>query len=80
MTQPTSMPIDPQITPTQSHSEWADSELERRRKLAYADPVNGSDRLFTQAARMQAMGVAGWEDVRDQGIARYAEIKASISI
>lgn len=80
MTQSTTTAIGPEATAFQNYNEWAGSELERRRAFAYADPINGSDRLFTQAARMQAMGIAGWEDVRDQGIARYAEIKASISL
>jgi len=51
-------------------------QVEALRLAAYADPVAGSDRFFAEVSRMQAMGEAGWEALRDQGAVRYAEIKA----
>lgn len=45
------------------------------RKYAYADPLTGSDPLFSEAYRMQLMGEAGWEIVRDKAIGRYKDIK-----
>jgi len=51
-------------------------DVERLRITAYADPLQGSDRYFAEANRMQAMGESGWEVVRDAGIARYKEIQA----
>jgi len=51
-------------------------QIEAQRLAAYADPVAGSDRFFAEVSRMQAMGEAGWEALRDQGAVRYAEIKA----
>lgn len=50
-------------------------QIEALRLAAYADPVTGSDRFFSEVSRMQAMGEAGWEALRDQGAARYEEIK-----
>ncbi|MNF98644.1 hypothetical protein D3C84_815120 [compost metagenome] len=38
---------------------------------------SGSDPLFMESMRMQAMGEQGWEAVRDQGIARYREIQTA---
>lgn len=51
-------------------------EVESLRKAAYANEFTGSDRLFAEAQRMQLMGEAGWESVRDAAIARFEEIKA----
>jgi hypothetical protein len=51
-------------------------EIERQRRIAYADPVTGSDRLFSEAYRMQLMGEPDWEQVRDQAIARFHAIQA----
>ncbi|MGY2155845.1 hypothetical protein [Pseudomonas tolaasii] len=51
-------------------------DVERLRLAAYAEPVLGSDRYFAEANRMQTMGEAGWEAVRDAGIARFHEIQA----
>lgn len=51
-------------------------QIEALRLAAYAEPVTGSDRFFAEVSRMQAMGEAGWEALRDQGAARYEEIKA----
>jgi len=51
------------------------SDVEIARKSAYANPHTGSDRLFSEAQRMQLMGETGWEAVRDQAVARFEEIK-----
>lgn len=51
-------------------------EVESLRKAAYANEFTGSDRLFAEAQRMQLMGEAGWQSVRDAAIARFEEIKA----
>lgn len=66
---------DIEITPQQPHEEWARETIEKRRALAYADPETGSDRYFLEATRMKEMGLEGWEDIRDMGIARYLEIQ-----
>ena len=50
--------------------------IEAMRLRAYADPLTGSDRLFAQSSRMEAMGEPGHEDVRAQAIERFAEIQA----
>lgn len=50
-------------------------DMERLRLAAFAEPVTGSDRYFAEASRMQVMGEAGWEEVRDSGIARFKEIQ-----
>ena len=49
--------------------------IERLRLAAYAEPVSGSDRYFAEANRMQVMGEAGWENVRDAAIERFNEIQ-----
>lgn len=67
---------DIEITPPQSHEEWARETIEKRRALAYADPETGSDRYFLESTRMKEMGLEGWEAVRDQGIARYQQIQS----
>jgi hypothetical protein len=51
------------------------ADVEQNRQYAYANPLTGSDRLFAEAQRMQLMGQAGWEAIRDKAIARYNEIK-----
>lgn len=51
-------------------------ENERLRLSAYANPLTGSDRYFSEALRMQVMGEEGWEDVRSAGVIRYKEIQA----
>lgn len=61
----------------QTRAEWALQEIKRRRTVAYADPVTGSDRLFVEAQRMQVMGLDGWEGVRDQAVTRYLEIQVA---
>lgn len=63
-------------TEQQPHEEWARETIEKRRAQAYADPETGSDRYFLESTRMQQMGLAGWEDIRDMGIARYLEIQS----
>lgn len=55
--------------------DYARQDVEAMRLTAYAHPVNGSDRYFSESARMQAMGESGWEDVRAVGVARYTEIQ-----
>lgn len=67
--------MDNQIE-TQPHPEWARETIEKRRALAYADPETGSDRYFLESMRMQQMGLPGWEEIKDLGIARYLEIQA----
>lgn len=59
----------PDLTPTRE-------DIERLRLAAYAEPVLGSDRFFSEAHRMQVMNEPGWEKVRDAGIARFNEIQA----
>ena len=51
-------------------------QVEALRLTAYANPVTGSDRYFAEAARMQAMGEAGYQDVQVAGVARYQQIQA----
>lgn len=51
------------------------AQIERLRLLAYADPVNGCDRYFSEAQRMQAMGEDGWEAARNSGVTRFEEIQ-----
>lgn len=52
-------------------------EVEVLRLRAYAEPLTGSDRYFSEAQRMQMMGEPGWEAIRDQGAARFQEIQFS---
>ncbi len=51
-------------------------QVEALRLAAYADPVAGSDRYFTEAARMNAIGEAGADAVIAAGVVRYEEIQA----
>lgn len=51
-------------------------EVEADRLLEYADPLTGSDRLFSESMRMQIMGEPGFEEVRTRAIARFEEIQA----
>lgn len=51
-------------------------QIEALRLSAYADPLIGSDRYFSEANRMQAMGESTWEAVRAAGVARYQAIQA----
>ena len=50
-------------------------EIEALRLRAYAEPITGSDRFFSEAQRMQIMGEDGWEVVRATAIARFGEIQ-----
>lgn len=60
--------------PAQAPATTADIESSRLR--AYADPLTGSDRLFSESMRMQIMNESGFEEVRARAIARFEEIKA----
>lgn len=52
------------------------SDIESLRRRAYADPLIGSDCLFSESLRMQSMGEAGHEEVRARAVARFEEIQA----
>lgn len=51
-------------------------EIDAIRIRSYADPINGSDRLFSESTRMQIMGESGHEAVREKAISRFKEIQA----
>lgn len=51
-------------------------EIETLRVTAYADPLTGSDRMFSEAARMQLMEEEGFAAVRSKAVSRFAEIQA----
>lgn len=51
-------------------------DIDRLRIIAYADPLTGSDRLFSESTRMQIMGENGHEEVRARAIDRFEEIQA----
>jgi hypothetical protein len=55
-------------------------QIEAKRLQAYADPITGSDRFFSEAARLQMMGSSEEEiqAARETGLSRYAEIQASL--
>lgn len=63
-----SIPIEPK--------ELTREEIEAARLRSYADPLTGSDRLFSEAMRMQIMGEDGFEEVRAKAVARFEEIQA----
>lgn len=51
-------------------------QIESVRRVAYADPISGSDRHFAEAVRLEAMGDSiKAESARMLGIVRYQEIK-----
>lgn len=50
-------------------------QIEALRLRAYADPLTGSDRYFSEAQRMQAMGEQGWKEVRAAGVSRFDAIQ-----
>lgn len=50
--------------------------VERQRLMAYADIETGSDRYFSEATRMQAMGESGWDAIREKAVIRFHEIQA----
>ena len=63
-------------TDIQPHAEWSREEVERRRRKSYADPINGSDRHFSEAARLRAAGKnEAAENAEQSGIVRADEIK-----
>lgn len=51
-------------------------DVDNLRKRAYADPIDGSDRLFSESTRMQIMGENDFEEVLARAIARFEEIQA----
>lgn len=51
-------------------------DVDRLRIIAYANPLTGSDRLFSESTRMQIMNESGFEEVRARAIARFEEIQA----
>lgn len=53
-------------------------DVERQRLSAYADPLTGSDRYFSEANRLEAMGqsIESIEAARKAGADRYTEIQA----
>lgn len=58
------------------YEEYAKNEIEARRKKAYSDPDAGSDRCFSESARLAAMGLMKEsEAARLAGIARAIEIQ-----
>lgn len=67
------------VPPTKKHTP-TEMELEMALLQAYADPISGSDRHFSKAARLEAMGAASTEieSAKSTGIARYMEIQKSI--
>lgn len=54
------------------------AEIEAMRLRAYADPLTGSDRFFSEAVRLQVMGAdaAEIEKVKALGADRFAEIQS----
>ena len=50
-------------------------DVEKLRLQAYADPMTGSDRYFSEAMRMQIMGEEGYEEVRAQAVSRFEAIQ-----
>lgn len=61
----------------ETNAEYQTRMIDEARKIAYADPQNGSDRLFAEHARKVIMGEDG-EAKKDEAVARYEEIKASL--
>lgn len=51
------------------------AEVDRARRIAYADPIHGSDPLFAQYQRMIAMNEQGAVDIKAQAIDRYESIR-----
>lgn len=53
-------------------------QIEAMRLRAYADPLTGSDRFFSEAVRLQVMGAdaAEIEKVKALGADRFAEIQS----
>lgn len=53
-----------------------EEDVDLARLRGYSNPVTGSDRLFSEAIRMQLMGEHGYEDVRERAIERFKEIQS----
>lgn len=53
------------------------TQVDHNRKVAYANPLTGSDRWFAEATRLSIMGgtVDELEAAKAQGVARYNEIQ-----
>ena len=68
----------PELLPPAPPAALSRADVEVQRLRAYADPLLGSDRFFSEASRMQIMGDGDWESVRNQGISRYNEIQAEL--
>jgi hypothetical protein len=56
----------------------ARGQVEALRLIAYADPINGSDRYFAEAQRESLLGNAEAADAaKTLGLARFAAIQAA---
>lgn len=65
-----------EIDPQEIYDEYAEKEIESRRRRAYSDPDTGSDRHFAESSRLLAMGdMEGAEEAKIKGVARALEIK-----
>lgn len=55
------------------------ADVEAERIVAYSHPVTGSDRFFSEAARLHAMGASQKEidEAKSAGVHRYQEIQAA---
>ena len=53
------------------------TQVDHNRKVAYANPLTGSDRRFAEANRLTIMGGTTEEiaEAKAQGVARYEEIQ-----
>lgn len=61
--------------PTAILDEVTKEVVERRRAVAYADPVTGSDRLYSEALRLQLSGDESYQAAITAAKARYDEIR-----
>ena len=68
----------PVLIPALEPAPLSKEEVEANRMRAYAHPITGTDKLFSEVSRMQTMGEPGWETVRDKAIERFKEIQALI--
>lgn len=64
-----------EIEPVPLNYEEKVKTVDTARRIAYADPLTGSDRLFAQYQRMLAMDEPGADDIKAQAIARYDAIR-----
>lgn len=67
-------PISPGDAPVQLTAE----QVHSMRLRAYADPITGSDRYYSEVNRMRLNDISGWEDIKKLGDDRYAEIQESL--